>query len=65
MSFNLRSLRWIIEQRTHESAEEEIRLVFGKVAEDAVVRWPKVFQDFKRVDTKDGLAKWIPENSKI
>ena len=65
ISFNLRSLRWIIEQRTERHAEEEIRLVFGMVAEDAVRRWPRVFQDFERVDTDDGLAEWVPRYSKI
>jgi thymidylate synthase (FAD) len=65
MSFNLRSLRWIIEQRTHESAEEEMRIVFGMVAEDAFKRWPKMFQDFSKVDTGDGLFKYTPLYSKI
>lgn len=65
MTFQIRSLRWIIEQRTSSAAEEEIRLAFGKVAEHAMVRWPKVFQDFKKVDTGDGLFAYVPENSKI
>lgn len=65
ISFNLRSLRWVIEQRTHESAEEEIRLVFGMVAEDAMRRWPMMFQDVEKVDTGDGLFWYKPKNSKI
>ena len=65
ISFNLRSLRWVIEQRTHESAEEEMRLVMGMVAEDAMRRWPMMFQDFQRVDTGDGLFKYVPAYSKI
>ena len=65
ISFNLRSLRWVIEQRTHESAEEEMRLVMGMVAEDAMRRWPMMFADFKKVDTGDGLFKYVPEFSKI
>ena len=65
ISFNLRSLRWVIEQRTHESAEEEMRLIMGMVAEDAVRRWPMMFQDFKKIDTGDGLYKYVPEYSKI
>jgi thymidylate synthase (FAD) len=65
ISFNLRSLRWVIEQRTHESAEEEMRLIMGMVAEDAMRRWPMMFQDFKKVDTGDGLYKYVPEFSKI
>jgi thymidylate synthase (FAD) len=65
ISFNLRSLRWVIEQRTHESAEEEMRLIMGMVAEDAMRRWPMVFADFKKIDTGDGLYKYVPEYSKI
>ena len=65
ISFNLRALRWIIEQRTAEGAEEEIRLVFGMVAEDAMVRWPMIFQDFEKVDTGDSLFKYVPKHSKI
>lgn len=65
MSFNLRALRWIIEQRTDPAAEEEIRLVFGLVAEDCVRRWPMIFQDFEKIDTGDGLHQWKPKYSKI
>ena len=65
VSFNLRALRWIIEQRTAEAAEEEIRLGFGLVAEDAMRRWPMIFQDVERVDTGDGLTWYRPKNSKI
>lgn len=65
VSFNLRSLRWVIEQRTDEAAEEEMRLVMGLVAEDAIKRWPMMFQDFHKIDTGDGLFKWRPEYSKI
>jgi thymidylate synthase ThyX len=61
----LRSLRWVIEQRTHESAEEEMRLIMGMVAEDAIVRWPMMFADFERIDTGDGLFKYVPKYSKI
>ena len=65
MTFNIRSLRWIIEQRTAPWAEEEIRIVFNIVAKDAMARWPMVFQDFKEVDTADGLNWYQPGNSKI
>lgn len=65
VSFNLRALRWIIEQRTSSAAEEEIRLVFGLVAEDAMRRWPMIFQDFKKIDTGDGLHEYVPVYSKI
>jgi thymidylate synthase (FAD) len=59
-----RELRWVIEMRTHESAEEEIRVVFGKVAEIVVQRYPNFFGDFQ-VTMIDGLPKYTPENSKV
>lgn len=65
MTFQMRSLRWIIEQRTSRAAEEEIRIVFGQVAEDAMLRWPMLFQDFTKVDTGDGLFEYVPAFSKI
>ena len=65
ITFNIRSLRWIIEQRTSRHAEEEIRLVFGMVAEDAMQRWPMLFQDFGKVDSGDGMFEYVPKYSKI
>ena len=65
ISFNLRSLRWIIEQRTDTPAEDEMRLVIGLIAEDAMRRWPMMFQDFEKIDTGDGLYKYSPKYSKI
>jgi thymidylate synthase (FAD) len=60
-TFNFRSLRWLIEQRTQIVAEEEIRSVIGQLAEYAVNRWPLVFQDFKRNEA----GEWVPEYSKV
>jgi thymidylate synthase (FAD) len=65
MTFNIRSLRWIIEQRTAPWAEEEIRIVFGDVARDAMSRWPMLFQDVEKIDTGDGLFWYKPKYSKI
>ena len=65
MSFNLRAMRWIIEQRTSRHAEEEMRIVFGLIAEDAIKHWPMFFQDFQKVDTNDGLFEYVPVYSKI
>ena len=42
-----------------------MRIVFGLVAEDAMQRWPMLFQDFEKVDTKDGLFAYVPKYSKI
>jgi thymidylate synthase (FAD) len=45
-SANIRALRHIIELRTDPSAEEEIRLVFGKVAQLMKEECPQLFDDF-------------------
>jgi thymidylate synthase (FAD) len=45
-SANIRALRHIIELRTDPSAEEEIRIVFGKVAEIMKEECPQLFDDF-------------------
>lgn len=64
ISFNLRALRWIIEQRTDPAAEEEMRFVFGMVARDAMERWPHVFEDFED-EMVDGHVHYRARNSKI
>ena len=43
---NLRTLRHVIEMRTAEGAEEELRLVFDKVARVMQEEAPGLFQDF-------------------
>jgi thymidylate synthase (FAD) len=63
-SANIRTLRWVIEARTAPEAEEEIRLVFGKVAEIARNRWPHLFSDFESV-LVEGLPHWKPKFSKV
>lgn len=63
-SANLRTIRWLLENRTHPSAEEEIRLVFGKVAEIVVPRYKNLFADFS-VETVDGLPWYKPQYSKV
>ena len=64
-TFNMRSLRWVIEMRTAEASEVEIRTVFCKVFEIAQQEWPMLFQDFERVDTGDGLFAAVPQNRKV
>lgn len=61
-SVNPRALRHIIEMRTDPAAEEEIRLVFGKVAEKVVSRYPNLFADYI-VEMVDGLP-WCKTNSR-
>lgn len=65
VSFNMRALRWVIENRTSEHAEIEIRIVFNKIAEIALKRWPMIFQDFERQETEDGPPVWVPKYRKV
>jgi len=63
-TMNMRALRWLIEHRTSRHAEEEIRIVFDKVADIAVDRWPMIFQDFKG-EEYNGIREWVPTHSKV
>ncbi len=58
---NVRTLRHVIEMRTDEGAEEELRLVFDRVARIMQAEAPDLFQDFARRD--DG--SWVPEHHKV
>jgi thymidylate synthase (FAD) len=58
---NVRTLRHVIEMRTAEGAEEELRLVFDKVARIMQAEAPGLFQDFVRQD--DG--SWVPAHHKV
>lgn len=58
---NVRTLRHVIEMRTAEGAEEELRLVFDEVAQAMCREAPSLFQDFQRMD--DG--SWVPEHRKV
>lgn len=58
---NVRAWRHVIEARTAPGAEEEIRLVFGKVAELLREEAPALFGDFE--DRLDGT--WVPQWSKV
>jgi len=61
LSINMRSIRHVVEYRTAEGAETEIRFVFDKIAKVACERWPAVMQDFKRTEQ----GEWKPEHSKV
>jgi thymidylate synthase (FAD) len=58
---NVRTLRHVIEMRTAPGAEEELRLVFGEVAQLMLAEAPSLFADFSRRD--DG--SWVPEFTKV
>jgi thymidylate synthase (FAD) len=60
-SANLRTLRHVIEMRTDEGAEEELRSVFDEVARVMVREAPNVFQDFER----DSAGCWRPRYRKV
>ncbi|MCQ9367834.1 FAD-dependent thymidylate synthase [Brevibacterium sp. 91QC2O2] len=57
---NLRTLRHVIEMRTAKGAEEEIRLVFDRVARIMREQAPAIFADY--TVTEDG--EWIPGTRK-
>jgi thymidylate synthase (FAD) len=58
---NARTLRHVIEMRTAEGAEEELRIVFDKIARVMQAEAPDLFQDFTRGE--DGC--WVPEHRKV
>jgi thymidylate synthase (FAD) len=58
---NARTLRHVIEMRTADGAEEELRLVFDMIARTMQAEAPGLFQDFSRQD--DG--SWVPEHRKV
>ncbi len=58
---NARTLRHVIEMRTSLGAEEELRLVFDRIARIMQAEAPGLFQDFARQD--DG--SWVPEHRKV
>ena len=58
---NVRTLRHTIEARTDQGAEEEIRLVFGKIGELMRAEAPALFGDY----TVTGDGTWIPGWRKV
>ncbi|MGA7172641.1 MAG: FAD-dependent thymidylate synthase [Candidatus Dormiibacterota bacterium] len=61
MTMNLRTLRHVVEMRTDPGAEEELRLIFGRIGEIMVEESSGVFQDFQRAE--DG--SWTPKYRKV
>ncbi len=58
---NLRTLRHVIEMRTAEGAEEELRLVFDLVARMMRREAPHIFGDF----ALDAAGAWVPGYAKV
>ena len=63
-SVNVRTLRHVIETRTAPSAEEEIRLVVGKIAEKVKTRYPNLFGDYE-TEMVEGLPWYKTKNRKV
>lgn len=63
-SVNPRTLRHVIEMRTDPGAEEEIRLVFGKIAEKVITRYPNLFGDYE-VEIVDSLPHYKTPYRKV
>ena len=63
-SANLRTLRFVLEQRTDPAAEEEMRVVFGQVGLLVRERFPGAFADYEVVDVK-GLPHFKPNHRKV
>lgn len=61
---NFRALRWVIQQRTDEAAEVEIRIVFDEVAKLLIARCPYIFGDFSPIEKK-GINQWTPKYAKV
>jgi thymidylate synthase (FAD) len=58
---NVRTLRHVIEMRTSPGAEEELRLVFDRVAQIMREEAPSLFQDF----AQDPDGAWVPAYKKV
>jgi len=61
---NHRAWRHMIAIRTHRSAEEEIRLVFGDVARKLAEACPNIYQDM-HAEHVEGFDEFTFDNSKI
>jgi thymidylate synthase (FAD) len=63
-SANIRTLRHVIEMRTHPSAEYEMRLVFSKVSQIVSERYPSLFADYE-IEIVDDMPWYKTENRKV
>lgn len=63
---NHRAWRHMVEYRTAEGAEEEIRFVFDKVARIMKERYPNLYADFQPVPVEGStIPFWKPEYGKV
>jgi len=65
-SCNIRAARHIIEMRTDEHAEEEIRLVFNKIGKILKSTYPVLFADYEvEVKGADNNPEWTTTRRKV
>ena len=65
-SCNIRAARHIIEMRTDEHAEEEIRLVFNKIGDILKDKYPALFDDYEvEVKGADKNNEWVTTRRKV
>ena len=65
-SCNIRSARHILEMRTDEHAEEEIRLVFNKIGGILKQKYPALFDDYEvEVKGADNNQEWSTTRRKV
>lgn len=64
-TFNTRALRHILEIRSENGAEVEIRQLVNMLADRILTTWPYIFQDFHPEPGEDGIPVWVPEFSKV
>lgn len=55
-SANIRALRNCIEQRANPAADAEIRVLFNRIYEEAIVVCPEYFNDYTKVACADGIG---------
>lgn len=61
-TMNMRAARHIIQMRTSRHAEEEIRLIFSKIADVMVPTFPALFSDFYSEEVS-GINEWKCRNA--
>ncbi len=59
MTMNIRTLRHVIYMRTSLAAEEEIRIVFDKVAQICEQEFPLLMQDYNPNEWREWVPEWI------
>jgi thymidylate synthase (FAD) len=62
---NVRSIRHVIEMRTAEHAEEEIRIVADQIATIVSERCPLLFGDYELQQHDSGVPEWTTEHGKV